>query len=62
MHSSTRIRLIEPTDASPIAAHRVRDVEAFRRWEPTPPAEFFTPEGQAERIGKLLAGYRAGTV
>ncbi|MBX7553939.1 GNAT family protein [Streptomyces sp. NPDC004232] len=62
MHSSTRIRLIEPTDAAPIAAHRVRDVEAFRRWEPAQPAEFFTPEGQAERIDKLLAGYRAGTV
>lgn len=31
MHNSTRIRLIEPSDAAPIAAHRVRDFEAFRR-------------------------------
>ncbi|MFB8027187.1 MULTISPECIES: GNAT family N-acetyltransferase [unclassified Streptomyces] len=62
MPSSTRIRLVEPSDAAPIAAHRVRDVEAFRRWEPAQPAGFFTPEGQAERIGKLLAGHRAGTV
>ncbi|MGW0782851.1 GNAT family N-acetyltransferase [Streptomyces sp. NPDC002913] len=62
MHSSTTIRLIEPADAAPIAAHRVRDVEAFRRWEPDQPAGFFTPEGQEERIDGLLAGHRAGTV
>ncbi|MFE3185959.1 GNAT family N-acetyltransferase [Streptomyces violascens] len=62
MHPSTRIRLIEPTDADPIAAHRVRDAEAFRQWEPAQPAEFFTPQGQARRIDRLLAGYRAGTV
>ncbi|CAG6390944.1 GNAT family N-acetyltransferase [Streptomyces cocklensis] len=62
MRSSTRIRLIEPADAAPIAAHRVRDVEAFRRWEPEQPADFFTPEGQAERIDRMLAGHRAGTV
>lgn len=62
MHSSTRIRLIEPADAAAIAAHRTRDAEAFRRWEPAQPTGFFTPEGQAERIGKLLAGHRAGTV
>ncbi|MDP5316087.1 hypothetical protein P8A19_02745 [Streptomyces poriferorum] len=62
MRSSTRIRLIEPADATPIAAHRVRDFEAFRLWEPAQPADFFTPEGQAERIDSLLAGYRTGTV
>jgi ribosomal-protein-alanine N-acetyltransferase len=62
MRSSTRLRLIEPTDAAPIAAHRARDVEAFRPWEPARPADFFTPEGQSERIDRLLAGYRAGTV
>ncbi|MEU2552642.1 hypothetical protein ABZ589_13335 [Streptomyces sp. NPDC013313] len=62
MRSSTSIRLIEPADAGPVAAHRVRDFEAFRPWEPDQPASFFTPEGQAERIDRLLAGYRAGTV
>ncbi|MER5409421.1 GNAT family protein [Streptomyces sp. NPDC002769] len=62
MHGSTRIRLIEPTDAALIAAHRVRDVEAFRPWEPVQPDGFFTTEGQAERIDRLLAGYGAGTV
>jgi ribosomal-protein-alanine N-acetyltransferase len=62
MHSTTRIRLIEIDDAAAIAAHRVRDVEAFRAWEPEKPADFFTPEGQAERIDGLLAGHRAGSV
>ncbi|MFI6947997.1 GNAT family N-acetyltransferase [Streptomyces sp. NPDC050422] len=62
MGNSTAIRLIEPTDAAPIAAHRVRDLEAFRRWEPAQPAGFFTPEGQVERIDRLLAGHRTGGV
>ncbi len=62
MRSSTRIRLIEVSDAVSIAAHRVRDIEAFRKWEPARPAEFFTPEGQAARIDRLLAGCRAGAV
>jgi [ribosomal protein S5]-alanine N-acetyltransferase len=62
MDSSTRVRLIEPADADAIAAHRVRDVEAFRPWEPAQPARFLTADGQAERIEKLLAGHRAGTV
>lgn len=29
--------------AAPIAGHRVRDFEAFRPWEPSRSAEFFTP-------------------
>ncbi|MFD5819041.1 GNAT family N-acetyltransferase [Streptomyces sp. NPDC127038] len=62
MRSSTRIRLIEPADAVPIAAHRARDREAFRPWEPEQPDGFFTPEGQVERIERLLAGHRAGSV
>ncbi len=62
MRSSTTIRLIEPADADAIAAHRKRDVEAFRPWEPDQPADYFTPEGQAERIGRALEGHKAGTV
>ncbi len=62
MRSGTGIRLIELADAAAIAAHRGRDVEAFRPWEPAQPADFFTPEGQAERIDRLLAGHRAGSV
>ncbi|MFJ1792011.1 GNAT family N-acetyltransferase [Kitasatospora griseola] len=62
MPSSTSIRLIAPADAAPIAAHYARDVEAFRRWEPAQPPEFFTPEGQAARIDRLLTGHDAGTI
>ncbi|WP_317447259.1 GNAT family protein [Streptomyces collinus] len=62
MHDSTSIRLIEPTDAAPIAAHRARDFEAFRPWEPAQPTDFFTLAGQEKRIDRLLAGHRAGTV
>ncbi|WP_033214555.1 GNAT family N-acetyltransferase [Kitasatospora phosalacinea] len=62
MPGRTRIRLIEPADAAAIAAHRARDVEAFRRWEPDQPAGFSTEAGQAERIDRLLAGHRAGTL
>ncbi|MEV6019615.1 GNAT family protein [Streptomyces sp. NPDC051997] len=62
MTGSTRIRLIEPADAAAIAAHRARDAEAFRRWEPAQPDGFFTAQGQEERIGRLLAGHRAGSV
>ncbi|MEU0102644.1 GNAT family protein [Streptomyces sp. NPDC006267] len=60
--STTTIRLIEPADAAPIAAHRVRDADAFRPWEPAQPADYFTPEGQVVRIEGLLVGHRAGTV
>ncbi|UWE10434.1 GNAT family N-acetyltransferase [Actinacidiphila bryophytorum] len=61
MPGSTRIRLLEPADAAPIAAHRARDAEALRRWEPERPAGFLTAEGQAERIDMLLARHRAGS-
>nr|WP_202523421.1 GNAT family protein [Kitasatospora sp. SID7827] len=53
--------MIEPADAAPIAAHRARDAAAFRRWEPAQSAALLTPEGQAARIDRLLAGHRAGT-
>ncbi|MFC8721070.1 GNAT family N-acetyltransferase [Kitasatospora sp. NPDC057198] len=62
MPGRTRIRLIEPADAAPIAAHRARDADAFRRWEPAQPPEHLTAAGQAERIDRLLAGHRAGTL
>ncbi|KDN81724.1 GNAT family N-acetyltransferase [Kitasatospora cheerisanensis] len=62
MSSRTSVRLIEPADAAAIAEHRARDVEAFRRWEPAQPAEYFTPEGQARRIDRLLTAYQDGTL
>lgn len=58
---ATTIRLIATEDAEAIAAHRIRDVEAFTPWEPAQPASFYTTEGQIERIEQLLEGYRNGT-
>jgi ribosomal-protein-alanine N-acetyltransferase len=58
----TEIRLIEPADAEVIADHRIRDAVAFTPWEPAQPASFYTVDGQAQRIGQLLAAHRTGTV
>ena len=38
----TSIRLVEEGDAEALAAHLARDADAFERWEPFRPAEFFT--------------------
>src|SRR5262245_54057694 len=57
----TSIRLISTGDAEAIAAHRIRDVEAFTPWEPAQPASFYTTEGQIERIERLLEDHRNGT-
>jgi ribosomal-protein-alanine N-acetyltransferase len=57
----TSIRLIGTGDAAAIAAHRIRDAEAFAPWEPAQPARFYTTEGQVERIEQLLAGLGKGT-
>jgi ribosomal-protein-alanine N-acetyltransferase len=53
----TKIRLVEIDDAETLAAHRVRDAEASKRWEPTWPPEFYTAEGQRSRISQRLASY-----
>ncbi len=44
--SDTEIRLIDIGDADAIAAHRARDADAFARWEPSRPADFYTADGQ----------------
>jgi ribosomal-protein-alanine N-acetyltransferase len=59
---STRIRLIEDGDAEALAAHLSRDADAFERWEPFRPAEFFTVPGQHRRIGRLLAQHSQGAI
>jgi ribosomal-protein-alanine N-acetyltransferase len=60
LQANTGIRLIEISDAEVIAAHRVRDREAFARWEPAMNEDFYTVEGQQRRIAALLADHRAG--
>lgn len=58
--SSASIRLIEPSD-SPALAHLLsRDSQAYARWLPARPAEYYTPDGQAEVIGSLLASHGQG--
>ena len=57
---STGIRLIERDDAEALAAHRARDAEAFARWDPPHPAEFYTTAGQRHRIERLLSRHDNG--
>jgi ribosomal-protein-alanine N-acetyltransferase len=56
----TSVRLIEPADAPALAEHLARDAKEFARWQPARPDGFATAAHQAERIGKLLDGHRAG--
>jgi [ribosomal protein S5]-alanine N-acetyltransferase len=56
------IRLIEPDDADALAAHLGGDAEAFARWDPERPPEFYTPAGQRRRIEAMLMRHNAGEV
>lgn len=56
----TSVRLIELADALAIAEHLARDAEAFSRWDPARPAEFYTSEGQVRRIELLLSQHLSG--
>ncbi|WP_405677442.1 GNAT family N-acetyltransferase [Streptomyces sp. NBC_00868] len=58
--NSTSIRLIEPSDGPALAELLSRDKEAYARWLPARPAEFYTPDGQASVIESLLASHRQG--
>ena len=56
----TSIRLVEPDDAEALAAHFARDAEAFARWDPERPPEFYTPSGQRNRIESALMRHASG--
>ncbi|MFC8227817.1 GNAT family N-acetyltransferase [Streptomyces sp. NPDC057287] len=56
----TSIRLIEPSDAPALAGLLSRDKQAYARWLPARPAEFYTPDGQASAIESLLASHGKG--
>ncbi len=58
--SSTLIRLIEPSDGPALAGLLSRDKQAYARWLPERPAEFYTPDGQASVIESLLASHDKG--
>jgi ribosomal-protein-alanine N-acetyltransferase len=58
----TSIRLVEPDDAEALAAHLGRDAEAFARWDPERPTEFYTPAEQRNRIERMIARHHNGEV
>lgn len=58
----TSIRLIELDDAEALAAHLGRDAEAFARWDPERPADWYTPAEQRSRIEDVLMRHHDGEV
>ncbi|TVZ01710.1 N-acetyltransferase [Trebonia kvetii] len=58
----TSIRLVEPDDAEALAAHLGRDAEAFARWDPERPPEFYTPAEQRSRIKSMITRHHNGEV
>ncbi|WP_411104162.1 GNAT family N-acetyltransferase [Streptomyces sp. cmx-4-9] len=58
--NSTSIRLIEPSDGPALAGLLARDRQAYARWLPARPPEFYTPAGQATAISALLASHAEG--
>ncbi|MGW0780887.1 GNAT family N-acetyltransferase [Streptomyces sp. NPDC002913] len=58
--SSTSIRVIEPSDAPVLAGLLHRDRQAYARWLPERPSEYYTPDGQASVIDGLLVAHDRG--
>jgi [ribosomal protein S5]-alanine N-acetyltransferase len=58
----TSIRLIAPGDAEALAAHLGRDAEAFARWDPERPPEWYTPAAQRSRIDAMLTRHDNGEI
>ncbi|WP_406458486.1 GNAT family N-acetyltransferase [Streptomyces sp. NBC_00876] len=52
--------MIEPSDGPALAGLLSRDREAYARWLPERPAEFYTADGQAPVIEALLASHGKG--
>ncbi|WP_324789343.1 GNAT family protein [Streptomyces sp. H51] len=58
--TSTSIRLIDPSDGPALAESLARDRQAYKRWMPARPEEFYTPEGQTAVIESLLESHGKG--
>ena len=56
----TSIRLLESGDAEALAGYLARDAEAFARWDPEWPPEFYTTAGQRARIERMLKRHDSG--
>ena len=54
------VRPVRLSDAGPLAAAYVRNREHLAPWEPTRPADFFTPAGQQQVVRGQLEGMRVG--
>ncbi|MEU8675431.1 GNAT family protein [Streptomyces sp. NPDC048560] len=52
--------MIEPSDGPALASLLSHDKQAYARWLPARPAEFYTPDGQASVIESLLASHDSG--
>lgn len=61
LSDDVELRLLTVHHAAELAAAFRRNREHLAPWEPVRPEEFYTEEGQAERIAGLVAGYTAGT-
>jgi ribosomal-protein-alanine N-acetyltransferase len=60
--ATTSIRLIEIGDAEALASHLARDAEAFARWDPEHPPDYYTVTGQRSRIAGVRARHAHGEV
>ncbi|MET7942497.1 GNAT family protein [Streptomyces sp. NPDC005302] len=58
--TSTCVRLIGPSDGPALAEAHRRDRQAYARWMPARPEEFYTPDGQATVIASLLESHGKG--
>lgn len=56
----TAIRLVRPEDAEALVQHLIRDRGAFAASEPARPDDFYTREGQVERIERYLGEHASG--
>ena len=54
------LRVLEPDDAPALAAALVRNREQLAQWEPSRQPEYFTADGQLDRIERMLTGMAQG--
>ncbi|MFJ3896029.1 MULTISPECIES: GNAT family N-acetyltransferase [unclassified Streptomyces] len=54
------LRLVEQADAPALAATHLENRERMRPWEPYRPEDYYTAEGQRERVTAQLREFEAG--
>jgi len=58
---SVELRIAAPEDAAALADAYTRSWDHLKPWEPARPANWFTAEGQRERLGSALENFGRGT-